>query len=62
MIISSASLDILGSDGKNINLVLDDTEILNHFLNPTSHIFDIVDKQINTEKIYDFYFKVVYIF
>ena len=57
MIISSASLDILGSDGKNINLVLDDTEILNHFLNPTSHIECIVDKQINTDKIYDFYFK-----
>ena len=51
------SLDILGSDGKNINLILDGTEVQNHFLNPTSHIKCIVDEQINTNKIYDFYFK-----
>ena len=51
------SLDLLGSDGKNIHLILDDMEVQNHFLNPTSHIRSIVDQQINTDKIYDFYFK-----
>lgn len=51
------SMDILGSDGKNINIMLDDMEVRNHILNPTSFIECIVDQQINTDKIYDFYFK-----
>jgi len=29
------SMDILGSDGKNINIMLDDMEVRNHILNPT---------------------------
>ena len=51
------SLNVLGSDGKNINLIFEDLEIQNHFSNPSSHIDCIVNKQINTDKIYDFYFK-----
>lgn len=53
----NSSIDILGSDGKYINIPLENVEIQNHFLHPESHIGIIVDKQINTDKMYDFYFK-----
>lgn len=49
-------LDILGANNKIISLDINDIEIEKHLKNPASHIDCIVNKQINTDKIYDFYF------
>lgn len=50
-------LNVLGADNKIITLDINDIEIENHLKNPTSYIDCIVNKQINTDKIYDFFFK-----